>query len=156
MKVQKSIKAILYIMHHISMWKEVTFKTDHAYFSKLYLRVIFLKKQHFRTFNKTFFLKTKVKFKSGCAQFSKLWVLKWVILVKKQRFVGWAVYIHKLLTLIFFCHDLKYTRNCALFFFASMSLLLCFIFFFLVLCKFEWYLIFWILRDFIAYLILTA
>ena len=49
MKVKKLIRAILYITHHISMWKEVTFKTDRAYFSKLCLlkRVIFLRNNIF-------------------------------------------------------------------------------------------------------------
>ena len=45
LNIHNESKEILYITHHISMWKEVTFKTDRAYFSKLCLlkRVIFLR-----------------------------------------------------------------------------------------------------------------
>ena len=45
MKVKKSIKAILYNAYDISMCKEMTFKIDRVYFSKLPLlkRVVFSK-----------------------------------------------------------------------------------------------------------------
>ena len=45
LNIHNESKEILYITHHISMWKEVTFKTDRAYFSKLcqLKQVIFLR-----------------------------------------------------------------------------------------------------------------
>ena len=76
--------------------------------------------------------------------------------LKSKIFLDGTVFIYKLSTLIFFCHDLKYTRNCTLFSFSSMWLLFCFACFVLVFCKCEWYLIFWILQDCIKYLILTS
>ena len=59
----------------------------------------------------------------------------------KSKILGYrGVYIHKLSNLIFyFCCYWKYTRNCALFSFASMSLLFYFLCFFLANLSDNWF-----------------
>ena len=80
----------------------------------------------FSILSKTFFLKLYVKFKIGCAQFSKLCALKWVILAIKQHLVGRAVYIHQLFTgqelcFVFFCIYVIAVLFC-LFLFSSLQM----------------------------------